>query len=461
MTLRALFIVFELPPLAAGGVFRSLAMMEQLPSFGIELDVVSVRPDDYLDWSSSPFDDGLMARLPSHVRLTRVPSGFPRWYWKLARSRAGFRLLQYGHWGDPVSLFWRRPLFEALDRLVAERRPDVMLATFPPFGVSVLARVAARRYRLPWVADWRDPWTMWRTGPLPTYAHYRYVQTMEEGALREANVSVATSHVTRTDWLRQFPAVDPNRLVTVYNGYDRAELAAIPDPPAGPPEARTIAYVGTFYYDPAANKGLLSKFWQRAPHRWLFYTPRREDWLYASPYFFLRGLRRFADRHPELASRLTVQFGGTVPHWLPGMLRETGTESMVQLLGRLSHRESLRVQKWADAVLLPSSRVLGGPDNRIAGRMFEYFGLRRPVLGLLSEGAMLDMVRRSGLGVLAEPDDPDAVAAAITRIVCAPSPEALVTPNESFIAACDRSEAARQMAGYLRQAAAEGYRDRA
>jgi hypothetical protein len=93
--------------------------------------------------------------------------------------------------------------------------------------------------------------------------------------------------------------------------------------------------------------------------------------------------------------------------------------------------------------------------------MFEYFGLRRPVLGLLSEGAMLDMVRRSGLGVLAEPDDPDAVAAAITRIVCAPSPEALVTPNESFIAACDRSEAARQMAGYLRQAAAEGYRDRA
>jgi hypothetical protein len=74
---------------------------------------------------------------------------------------------------------------------------------------------------------------------------------------------------------------------------------------------------------------------------------------------------------------------------------------------------------------------------------------------------MLDMVRRSGLGLLADPDDPDAVAAAIERIVCAPSPDALVSPSEAFLASCDRTEAARQMAGYLRQAAAEGYRDRA
>jgi glycosyltransferase involved in cell wall biosynthesis len=456
--LRALFIVFELPPLAAGGVFRSLAMMEQLPDFGIDLDVVSVRPDDYRQWSNAPFDEDLMARLPPAVRLTRIASGFPQWYWRAVRGRVGFRLAQYAHWGDPVSLFWRRPLFAALDRIVAERRPDVLLATFPPFGVSVLARAAARRYQLPWVADWRDPWTMWRTGPLPSYGHYRYVQAMEESALREANISVATSHVTRTDWLRQFPAVDPNRLVTVYNGYDRTELAAIPDPPARPNGKRTIAYVGTFYYEPASREGLLTRFWERAPHRWLFFTPRREDWLYASPYFFLRGLRRFADRNPRHAGRLTVQFGGTVPHWLPAMLRETGTESMVQLLGRLSHRESLRVQKWADAVLLPSSRVLDGRDNRIAGRMFEYFGLRRPILGLLSEGAMLDMVRRSGLGVLADPDDTDAVAAAIERIVCA---DLALSPNDAFLASCDRTEGARQMAGYLRQAAAEGYRDRA
>jgi glycosyltransferase involved in cell wall biosynthesis len=284
---------------------------------------------------------------------------------------------------------------------------------------------------------------------------------MEEAALREANVSVATSHVTRIDWLRQFPAVDPNRLVTVYNGYDRAELATVPDPPPRADGERTIAYVGTFYYEPSSRKGLLSKFWQRAPHRWLFFTPRREDWLYASPYYFLRGLRRFADQHPAVAGRLTVQFGGTVPHWLPDMLRETGTASMVQLLGRVSHRDSLRIQKWADALLLLSSRVLDGPDNRIAGRMFEYFGLRRPILALLSEGAMLDMVRRSGLGLIAEPDDPDAVAAAIQRIVCAPSADTLITPNEAFLASCDRTEAARQMAGYLRQAAAEGYRDRA
>jgi glycosyltransferase involved in cell wall biosynthesis len=465
--LRAVFLAFEFPPLASGGVYRALGLVEHMPAHGIELDVVTVDPDDYRAWTPAPFDPALESRIPAGTRVHHTPSGFPRWYWRLTSTRLGYKAAQLAHWGDPLSLFWRAPLFKALDRIVAERRPDVLLATAPPFGVSVLARAAAHRYRLPWVVDWRDPWTLWRMTPFPSYLHYRYVKAREGAALREANVSVATSHVTNEDWQRTFPDTDPRRLVTVYNGYESApagatRFGATKNLPrrSDANGIRTIAHIGHFYYDPQSRDAQLKPRLEHPPHRWTFYTPRREDWLYRSPYFFLRGLRRFADQHPTLASRLRVTFAGVTPDWLPAMLRDTGTESLVELLGWVNHHDAAALAKSADALLLTSAKVIGGRDYSVAGKLFEYVGARRPVLGILTDGAMRDLVSNSGLGVLADPDDTDAVAAAIASIVLADRPSALVRPNDAFIASCDRRETARQMAAVLRRAATEGYRAR-
>jgi glycosyltransferase involved in cell wall biosynthesis len=253
--------------------------------------------------------------------------------------------------------------------------------------------------------------------------------------------------------LALFPSLDPARVVTVYNGFDEEVLGrGGPSPPDG--ETRRIAYVGTFYYDPLSRANLLTPGWRRAPHRWVFYTPRREDWLYRSPWFFLRGLRRYIEKRPDLATRLRVDFVGAIPTWLPGMLRETGTEALVTLHGPVTHAQAIRLQKEADAVLLTSAKVLGGRDYSIAGKLFEYIGLRRPILAVLTDGAMRDIVAQTGLGLMADPDDEDAVAGAIERVVVGPS----VSPDEAVIARFERGQTVREMAECLRRAAAEGYR---
>jgi len=437
VTVRALLLAFEFPPLSTGGVHRALGLAEHLGAFGVDLAVVTVRSEDYAAWSSARLDPALAARVPASVPVYRTPSGFPDWYWRLSQSRLGFRALQYAYRGDPVSSFWSEPV----RRAVAEHRPDVLLATMPPFGVAVIARQIAKHYRLPWVADWRDPWTYWCAAPFPTYAHYRYARQAEGAVLREANVSVATSHVTREDWMRFFPGVDPSRLVTIYNGYDDLDHIE-------PANSTSIVYAGSWYYDPQSRATMRQPAWRRSPQRWLFYSPRHEDWLYRSPYFFLRGLARY--RGP-----ISVEFAGAIPGWLPAMLRETGTESRVRLRGPISHEEALRLQKGAAALLLTSAKVIGGRDYSVAGKTFEYFGLRRPILGVLTDGAMRDLVDESGLGVIADPDDERAVAAAIERIATG---QASVSPRPDVLARFTRREVARQMAESLRRAAAEGYR---
>lgn len=462
--LRVLMLAFEFPPLANGGVYRALGFAETLPQHGVEVDVVTVREADYPAWSSGRLDPDLASRVPREG-VHRTPSGFPGWYWRLTASKLGLRLGQYLYLGDPVALFWRRPLRAVVDRLVRERKPQVLLATAPPFGVAVLARALARRHRLPWVVDWRDPWSLWCAAPFPSYAHYRYARAQEHRVLREANVSVATSHVTRDDWVRTDSGVDANRLVTIYNGFDRhaitvRERAAMPvdGSTRGEEGVRRIVYVGSFYFWPRANTAMQRAAWRRPPHQWLFYTPRREDWLFRSPYYFLRGLRRFADRCPELARRVRVELAGAVPDWLPGMLAETGTTEFVDVHGPVSHACSLDLQQRAAAVLLTSARVPDGRDYSVAGKLFEYFGLRRPILGVLTDGAMRDLVLQSGLGLLADPEDQDAIATQIGRIVTTAPHVPLVTPNDAFLAQFERRATARQMADVLRRAAAEGFR---
>ncbi len=461
MPLRALLLAYEFPPLASSGVHRALGFAQWLPESGIELDVVTVRAEDYPAWTPTPIDPALLAGVPTCVRVHRIPSGFPSWYWSMVRSRVGRAVAHYGQWGDPVAHFWRAPLFALLDRLIAERRPDVLLATVPPFGVAVLAREVADRYALPWVVDFRDPWTRWCPAPYPTVGHYLYARRHESATLRRANATIATSHVTRDDWLAHVPGVSSERIRTIYNGFDGPSSVGPAEPTNG---TRHLVHVGNFYYTPEARDATFRPVWRRRPDRWLHYRLRREDWLYRSPYFFLRGLRLFLDRHSDLAGRLRVTFAGQVPAWLPAMLAETATEGAVVLAGPVSHAESLRLQRDASALLLTSAKVenRGAPavarDYSVAGKLIEYFGARRPILGVLTDGAMRDLVEPSGMGVLADPDDLESVVAAIERVVTAETPDHLVRPDEEYLQTFERRRTVEQVAECLRAAVAEGYR---
>lgn len=457
--LRVVLIAFEFAPLSSGGVHRAIGFARTLPSDDVELDVVTVRPEDYSAWTSAPLDESLGADLPADVRIHRIASGFPRWYWRLVRNPLGFRLAQYAHWGDPVSLFWRTPLLARLDALVAERRPQVLLVTAPPFGAAVLGLAAARRYRLPLVVDFRDPWSRWGVRPFPTAAHYLYARSLEHALLRRANVSIATSPVTREEWLRDVKGLSGERVKTIHNGYDARDRSG-GDPPdrAAARDTCHIVYVGSFYYTPESRAAMFRPLWRRRPHQWLHYRPRREDWLYRSPYFFLRGLARLREREPELLSRLRVTFAGLVPPWLPVMVEDTRTADVVTLTGPLPRASVLQLERAADALLLTSARVEGGKDYSIAGKTFEYLAAGRPILAVLTEGAMRDLIAQSGMGVFADPDDPDAVATAVKRIILAQPSRPLVSPNDAFISQFDRRVLSTQMAEELRRAAAEGYR---
>ncbi len=456
--MKVLFLAFEFPPLASGGVHRAVKLAKYLSELGVSLEVVTLKPEDYSILTQVPLDPSLMKEIPDSVVVHRISSGFPDWYWKLTRNRFGSWISKYFFLGDPISFFWRGPLFEKMDGLFKKGRFDVLMSTVPPFGVSILAKKIASRYRIPWVADWRDPWTLWVNAPFTTYFHYRYAKYQEGRCLKKANVSVCTSPVTREDWLKEFKGVQADRLKVIYNGFDPSDLTVKNQQKQDGGKVR-IVHVGSFYYSPKLRHSVLTPWYKKPLHRWLNYVKRKEDWLYRSPYFFLKGLKRFADTDPSLAEKIEVIFAGSIPDWLPQMLQETGTAGWVELLGPVSHSRSFELQADADAVLLTSAKVENGLDYSIAGKLYEYLGLKKKILAVVSKGAMKDMVDRSGLGLIVDPDDVNAVAGAIKRLVVKNGFIPLWDESrEKFVESLNAKSTAQQMSAELQFAVNEGYR---
>jgi glycosyltransferase involved in cell wall biosynthesis len=80
-------------------------------------------------------------------------------------------------------------------------------------------------------------------------------------------------------------------------------------------------------------------------------------------------------------------------------------------------RESLRLQRDSEILLLLIPEADGRGRGVLSGKVFEYLAAERPVLAVVpTDGAAAALVRDTGAGVVAAPDDVDAIRDAIVEL---------------------------------------------
>ncbi len=210
-----------------------------------------------------------------------------------------------------------------------------------------------------------------------------------------------------------------------------------------------IGYVGTFYYSPGARAAMMLPWWRKPPHRMIQYSPRKEDWLYRSPWFFFQAVARLLADHPEQQSLLRIRFAGRKPDWIDSQVERFGLAGNVEFLGPLDHTSALKFQEECDALLVTSSKVIGGSDYSIAGKTFEYFSMRKPIIGFVAEGAQKDILTESGLAVICDPDNPADSARQLDELL---SGRIRLQPNTAFLKTLHRRELTRKLAEVMREA---------
>jgi hypothetical protein len=149
----------------------------------------------------------------------------------------------------------------------------------------------------------------------------------------------------------------------------------------------------------------------------LQYIPQRQDWLYRSPYFFFKTLQYIRGHYPDISEKIKVRFVGKTPSWLTEMIKESGLGGQIELLGEKSHQEALAFQKQCDLLLITSAKRIGGKDYSVAGKTFEYIQSQKPILAFVSNGAQKELLEKTGMALLCDPDEVRESAERIVRFL--------------------------------------------
>jgi len=406
----------EFVPLNLGGVFRPLRFVNGLAENNINPIIVTFEDNEHLRKVQSRFDYGLMDKLNKDIRVYRIPLDDMSVYYENAFSR--FKNT-YFNISDNYAKAWRGNLFRQLPGIIERHRPTAVFVTCPPFSAAEVGAEISKKFKLPLILDMRDAWAKLSMTPLGSYFHFLYKKDAERKAFKQASAIITVTPQLKRIFQETHPGIAANKFHLIYNGFD------FKLPPSLPLRSESISvkgsinigYIGSFYFDPTARESMLRPWWKKRGHRMLQYTPVKEDWLYRSPYFFLRSLAVLFGKRPEWRSKIFFHHIGDIPGWMEPMAAELGVKENIVLHGFQAHDKTLALQQSFDLLLATSEKVMNNDHYCLPSKLFTYLRAGKPVLGFVTKGIQRDFIQKSRLGVICDPDDISASAAAIEKII--------------------------------------------
>lgn len=392
-SMTILFIAYYFPPSGGSGVQRSAKFVKYLSEFGITPIVLTVREEDaaYPEW-----DWALGNEIPPQVEVHRTKAFNP--FALYARLTGKKKIdMPIGGAGKPTTpkgkieawiranLFipdprkgWIKYAVQEAERLLKIHPIEVIYTTGPPHSTHLIGKILKKRYGLPWVADFRDPWT--EINYYEDLPHLQIVKSIDkrlEGAvLNQADVLLTVSEALVD--LLQSKVKNPQKIKLIRNGFD-LEIAK---PGLHIPIDKHVfilRYVGSLY--DLRNPQIL---WQALAELSL----------------------------PDLQFSVI----GKVSEGVQQSIVDYGLSEKVILAGYVPHDEAARLMQSATALLLVIDKIERS-DNIMPGKMYEYLATGRPVLGLgNAQGNAADLLNALAAGKMFDHDDKEGLKAYILSL---------------------------------------------
>jgi glycosyltransferase involved in cell wall biosynthesis len=374
---KVLLVTRHFPPGGGGGVQRPLKFASHLPALGIETHVLA---PDLLAAAQSNSD----LELPTQAWIHRVRYVGPRGERPAEQALAKQGIARLG---SQAALAGRRLLvpdenvpwstfaLPVAIRLVRREGIDVVLTTSPPPSLHLLGAAVKRTTGAAWVADLRDPLT---SHPHRRGYESRLARLKETavGGVGRLVASQADAIVAASDAIaEEIRALEPKgKVVTIENGCDFDDFAGLEHHPS---DRLRIAHTGNFH--------------------------GKRD-----PKPFLRALSESG------LEDVVVRFAGDFRAADREYVEQLGLGDRVELLGNVSRRRSLELQRDSDVLLLLVPDAGGRGRGVLTGKIFEYLAAERPILAAVPpDGAAAALVRETGAGVVARSDDVEALREAV------------------------------------------------
>ncbi|MCW5520512.1 glycosyltransferase family 4 protein [Aureitalea sp. L0-47] len=377
---RVLIITYYWPPAGGPGVQRWLYFAKYLKDFGVEPVVYVPENPTY------PIVDDAMTDKTPDVEVVKRPIREP---YKMAKFLSKKRTQQISRGiiseKDPSSLEkmmlfvrgnyfipdarvgWVKPSVVFLRNFLTERSFDVIITTGPPHSMHLIGLELKKILDIPWVADFRDPWTTihYHKSMRLTKASEAKHKKLEADVLNSADHIVVTSKTTK----KEFSEITKKPISVITNGYEITESIT-----SELDNEFTLAHIGSLLSD-------------------------------RNPETLWKVLKEVTEEDTDFRKELRISLTGVVGEEVLQSIREHGLEQNLIVNGYVSHAEAKRLQHSAQVLLLLE---MDKEETRaiIPGKLFEYLAAGRPILSIGPEGSDIsDILSETESGAFFTPSE--------------------------------------------------------
>jgi glycosyltransferase involved in cell wall biosynthesis len=413
---KVLIIAYYFPPMGLSGVQRTVKFAKFLPKYGWRPTVLTVEPTGYY-----AFDDTLLKEAEeAGVKIVRTASYDVN---RILKKRGVIKMppewmrkvLQF--FGDlffipDTKIGWKSSAVKAASDLIDKERFDVLFATAPPQTDFLIGAALKRKYEIPLVVDYRDAWLEYPFKYFPTPLHRIWHAHLEKRVLKAADRVIVTHRRVKESILRRHKTLNYNEVIIISQGFDAEDFPPMLVEKQTNSVKMKIAHAGTFYAE--RNPGIM-----------------------------LHALANVLQTNPKIRGRIEVHFLGNAREEDRQLVKRLNLQNAVYFLGYLQHRECIKCLVESDVLWFVIDN-----DYQTPGKLYEYFGSRKPIIASLVDGYTKQIIQESGAAICVPLKDVTAHELAILEQFKRFEQKKLEHVQESFAAKFNRltltAELARQ-----------------
>ncbi len=398
---RVLIISYYWPPTGGSGVQRWVKFAKYLPEEGWQPVIYTPENPEQL-----AKDTSLEAEVPEETEVIKTHIIEPYELYKKVLRKSGHSkeavevnpvnaqhksLLQKAAMWVRGNLFrpdprclWIRPSVRFLKKYLAEHPVDLIVSTGPPQSMHLIGLRLARETGLPWIADFRDPWTriFYFKHLQMTKATERWHEKMEKKVLDEASAVVAVSPLVQ----QEFQAMTDTPVELITNGFDECDFegSECTEAYGGPEKNFTITHTGLFAAD-------------------------------GNPTVLWDVLSEKCAKDEQFRKLLKIKLIGKNDEQIIKALEDRGLKDMLEDMGYQPHSAAVQEQRTASVLILPLRKE---PEYKavLPGKLFEYLASFRPVLGIgQTDGAMAMILNETKTGKVIDWEDKEGISEYIEK----------------------------------------------
>lgn len=430
---KVLIITYYWPPSGGSGVQRWLKMSKYFPQNGWQPVIYTADDAEY------PVEDRSLENdiAPETIVLKRAivePYTFYKKFLGIKKSekiKAGF--INEGKkkkkWKENISLWirgnffipdarcwWIKPSIKYLSKYLKNNPIDAIISTGPPHSMHLIAKALHKKFNIPWVADFRDPWTdidFYKDLHLTKRADKKH-HRLEKEVLTSAN-EVVTIGEHCAFGLKQIGNRD---IKIITNGYDfntddlKKEIKLT--------EKFTLSHIGII----GENRNP-EKFWEAMGELIQASERINQESKYS-------GQDTFSKR-ASFKDALNIRLIGQVDRKVVKSIEANGLKDYVDFIPYIPHNEVIEKQAESQVLLLFINKIPNA-KSIITGKIFEYIVSGRPIFAVGPEdGDIATILKETQTGIIIDFDDKKRMKDEIWNLFSKYSQNKLVTKHNAAL----------------------------